>query len=70
MLFWLALFVIIPFIVIVISVVMIGDDFWQLITFRMDFGRLFSDFFHIVALVFLGIVAWGADIFEIVRHLA
>lgn len=70
MLFWLALFVIIPFIVMAISVAMIGDDFWQLITFRMDFGRLFSDFFHLVALVVIGVVAWGADIFEIVRHLA
>ncbi len=34
-----------------------ADDFWQVITFKVDLSRLFGDLIHVLVILLVGVVA-------------
>lgn len=62
---WLIAAVLIPIIAGVILFLSLADDFWNLITFRLDFSRLFGDLFHIFVIIILALAAEGFVLFHL-----
>ncbi|MBN6739172.1 hypothetical protein JKG47_01165 [Acidithiobacillus sp. MC6.1] len=45
-----------------------ADDFWQIITFRINFSRLFDDLAHVLALLVIGGLAELFVLFMLITH--
>lgn len=65
MIFWFLAIFLIPIIASVLLVILLGEDFLQLIRLQISFSRLFGDLLHILAILF---IALAAEIF-VVFHL-
>lgn len=62
---WLIAAVLIPIIAAFILFLSLADDFWQLITFKLDFSRLFGDLFHVFLIIVVALLAEGFVLFHI-----
>ncbi len=69
MLIWLLAVLFIPVITVGILFINMAEDFWDLMTFRLNFSRMFGDLIHVLFLLLLGIGAELFALFELVRHL-
>lgn len=56
----------IPVVAVVGTALMMGADFFQLITLRMDFSRFFGDFVHVMLFLLLMALLFVADIVMLV----
>ncbi|MBU2755255.1 hypothetical protein HFU84_08655 [Acidithiobacillus sp. CV18-2] len=65
---WLLAVFLIPVIVVAMLFFSAADDFWQIITLRMDFSRLFGDLVHVLAILGIGVLAEIFSIFMLVRQ--
>ncbi|MHB1266031.1 MAG: hypothetical protein ACYCY2_00340 [Acidithiobacillus ferriphilus] len=45
-----------------------ADDFWQIITLRIDFSRLFDDLAHVLAILVIGALAELFSVFMLFAH--
>ncbi|MBU2722839.1 hypothetical protein [Acidithiobacillus ferridurans] len=54
---WVLAAFLVPIITAVLLFFSAADDLWQIITFRINFSRLFDDLAHVLALLALGGVA-------------
>lgn len=54
--FWILAALFTPILAGIILFFSLADDFWQLITFRLDFSRLFGDLFHVFLIILIAIV--------------
>lgn len=66
---WLLAIIGIPLLVCVLLFFAAAEDFWQIITFRIDFSRLFGDLIHVVAILGIGVLAELFSLYELVAHL-
>jgi len=60
---WLLAIVGIPVLVVLMLFFSAVDDFWSIITFRIDFSRLVGDLIHVLFIVGFGIIA---EIFSVI----
>ncbi|MEB8535540.1 hypothetical protein [Acidithiobacillus ferriphilus] len=54
---WLLAVVGIPILVVLLLFFSATKDFWQIITFKIDFSRLIDDLAHVLAIVVIGALA-------------
>ena len=54
--FWLLLSLGIPVVVVLMLFFSAMDDFWQIVTLRIDVSRLFGDLVHVIFIVGIGLV--------------
>lgn len=54
---WLIGVIGIPILVVALLFFSAMDDFWQIITLKTDFSRLFGDLLHVLAILGLGTLA-------------
>jgi hypothetical protein len=57
MLLWAIGAVVVPFVVILMLFFAAAEDFWSIITFRVDFSRLIGDLAHVLFIIGIGAVA-------------
>lgn len=69
MLLWLIAVLVIPVITGLVLFLSLAEDFWQLITFRLDISRIFGDLFHVGIILLLGVGFEIFALYELVRHL-
>ncbi len=65
---WLLAVLLIPVVVVGLLFFSAMDDFWQIITLKIDFSRLFGDLFHVLAILGIGIIAEVFCLFMWVSH--
>lgn len=56
-----------PVITVIGLVLFLGEDFLQLITFRMDFTRFFGDLVHVFVFLIVMVLLFAADIFMLLH---
>jgi hypothetical protein len=61
--FWLLAIVGIPVLVVLMLFFSAAEDFWSIITLKIDFSRLFGDLIHVLFIVGIGIIA---EIFSVI----
>ena len=66
--FWLLLSLGIPVVVVLMLFFSAMDDFWQIITLRIDISRLFGDLAHVLFIVGIGLVAELFSLFMLVKE--
>jgi len=49
--------ILIPFLVVAMLFFSAAEDFWQIITFRLDFSRLLDDLIHVLLILVVGVLA-------------
>lgn len=64
---WLLAVVLIPVVVVALLFFSAMDDFWQIITFKIDFSRLFGDLIHVLVILGLGTCAELFCLFMLVK---
>ncbi|MDA8376094.1 MAG: hypothetical protein M0Z50_03270 [Planctomycetia bacterium] len=67
--FWLLLSLGIPVVVVLMLFFSAMDDFWQIITLRIDVSRLFGDLFHVLFIIGIGLVAELFSLFMLVKDI-
>ncbi|MCL4526536.1 MAG: hypothetical protein M1492_08730 [Gammaproteobacteria bacterium] len=67
--FWLLLSLGIPIVVVLMLFFSAMDDFWQIITLRIDVSRLFGDLFHVLFIIGIGLVAELFSLFMLVKDI-
>ncbi len=65
---WLLAVIGIPIVVVLMLFFSAADDFWQIITFRIDFSRLIDDLAHVLAIVVIGALAEMFSVFMLFTH--
>ncbi|MBU2788626.1 hypothetical protein HFQ13_10530 [Acidithiobacillus sp. VAN18-1] len=65
---WLLAVFLIPVVVAVLLFFSAAEDFWQIVTFRIDLSRLFGDLVHVLAIMGIGVLAEIFSIFMLVRN--
>ena len=65
---WLLAVVGIPILVVLLLFFSAADDFWQIITFKIDFSRLVDDLAHVLAIMVLGALAEMFSVFMLITH--
>lgn len=65
---WLLAVVGTPILVVMLLFFSAADDFWQVITFRISFSRLFDDLAHVLAILVLGALAEMISLFMLITH--
>lgn len=65
---WLLAVVGIPILVVILLFFSAADDFWQIITFKIDFSRLVDDLAHVLAILVLGALAEMFSVFMLITH--
>ena len=65
---WLLAVVGIPILVVLLLFFSAADDFWQIITFKIDFSRLVDDLAHVLAILALGALAEMFSVFMLITH--
>ena len=58
-----------PILVIALLFFSAMDDFWQIITLRLDFSRLFGDLVHVLVILGLGALVELFFLYQLVSHL-
>ncbi|MCR1347079.1 hypothetical protein NRY68_15065 [Acidithiobacillus ferrooxidans] len=66
--FWLLLSLGIPVVVVLMLFFSAMDDFWQIVTLRIDVSRLFGDLVHVIFIVGIGLVAELFSLFMLVKE--
>ncbi|MCE5360814.1 MAG: hypothetical protein JJ714_07530 [Acidithiobacillus sp.] len=66
---WFTLILVIPVIVAVLLFISAAEDFWQIITLRIDFGRLFGDLVHVLFILGIGGIAELFALYMLIAHL-
>ena len=66
---WLLAVVGIPILVVILLFFSAADDFWQIITFKIDFSRLVDDLAHVLAILALGALAEMFSVFMLITHI-
>jgi hypothetical protein len=51
---WLLAVIGIPIVVVLMLFFSAADDFWQIVTFKIEFSRLIDDLAHVLAIVVIG----------------
>ena len=64
---WLIAVLLIPLVVVGLLFVSAAEDFWSIITFRIDFSRLFGDLIHVLAILGIGTLAELFSIFMMIK---
>lgn len=59
----------IPILVVLMLFFSAAEDFWSIITFRIDFSRLVGDLFHVLFIVGVGIVAELFSLFMLMKNI-
>lgn len=59
----------IPILVVLLLFFSAMDDFWQIITLKIDFSRLFGDLIHVLAILGLGTLAELFFLYQLVAHI-
>ena len=67
--FWIIAAVLIPIIVVMLLFFSMADDFWQLVTLKLDFSRFFGDLFHVFLIILIALLAEAFVLFHIVTML-
>jgi len=62
---WMLAALVIPVLTGLILFFSLANDFWQLITFRLDFSRLFGDLFHIFFILLIALLLEGFVLFHV-----
>lgn len=65
---WLAGVILIPVMVVAMLFFSAMDDFWQIITLRLDFSRLFGDLVHVLLILAIGGIMEIFCLYELVVH--
>ncbi|MBN6740298.1 hypothetical protein JKG47_07090 [Acidithiobacillus sp. MC6.1] len=65
---WLLAGIGIPIMVVILLFFSAMDDFWQIITLKIDFSRLFDDLAHVLAILVIGALAELFSLFMLVTH--
>ncbi len=65
---WLLAVIGIPILVVMLLFFAAADDFWQVITFRINFSRLVDDLAHVLAIVVLGGIAELFSLYMLFTH--
>jgi hypothetical protein len=65
---WLLAVIGIPILVVMLLFFTAADDFWQIITFRISFSRLFDDLAHVLAIVVIGAIAELISLYMLLAH--
>ncbi|MBU2764670.1 hypothetical protein HAP94_00310 [Acidithiobacillus ferrivorans] len=65
---WLLAVLGIPIVVVLMLFFSAADDFWQIITFKIDFSRLFDDLAHVLAILVIGVLAELFSLFMLFAH--
>lgn len=65
---WLTAVLLIPVIVVVLLFLSAVEDFWQIITFRIDLGRLFGDLIHVLFIIGIGAVGELFSLYMLIVH--
>jgi hypothetical protein len=65
---WLLAVVGIPILVVLMLFFSAADDFWQIITLKIDFSRLIADLAHVLAIVAIGALAEMFSLFMLFTH--
>lgn len=66
---WLLAVIGIPILVVLMLFFSAAEDFWSIITFRIDFSRLVGDLLHILFIVGVGIVAELFSLFMLIKDI-
>lgn len=66
---WLLAVLGIPLLVCVLLFFSAMEDFWQIVTFRIDISRFFGDLVHVMLILGVGVIAEIFSLFELVKHL-
>ena len=66
--FWLLLSLGIPVVVVLMLFFSAMDDFWQIVTLRIDVSRLFGDLVHVIFIVGIGLVAELFSLFMLIKE--
>ncbi len=69
LLLFLAGLLVIPLVTLFLAFLTAADDFWDIIRFRIGFGKLFGSLIHIVFIFGVGFIFFVADAFMLVAHL-
>ena len=69
MMVWLLGVIGIPILVVLLLFFSAMDDFWQIITLKIDFSRLFGDLIHVLAILGLGALAELFFLYQLVTHI-
>ena len=65
---WLFVVIGIPIAVVLMLFFSAADDFWQIITLKIDFSRLIDDLAHVLAILVIGAVAELLSLFMLFTH--
>lgn len=65
---WLLAIIGIPVLVVLMLFFSAAEDFWSIITLRLDFSRLFGDLMHVLFIVGVGIVAELFAVFMLIKE--
>lgn len=66
---WFTAVLLIPVLVAVLLFFAAAEDFWQIITLRLDFGRLFGDLIHVLFILGIGGIAELFALYMLITHL-
>ncbi len=66
---WLLAVIGIPILVVLLLFFSAADDFWQVITFRVSFSRLFADLVHVLAIIIVGALAELFSLYMVFAYL-
>ncbi len=67
--FWIIAALAIPVLVVLMLFFSAMDDFWQIITLRIDLSRLFGDLVHVLFIIGIGLVAELFSLFMLVKEI-
>ncbi|AEM49099.1 hypothetical protein Acife_3026 [Acidithiobacillus ferrivorans SS3] len=67
--FWFLAVIGIPILVVLMLFFLAAEDFWSIITFRIDFSRLVSDLLHVLFIIGVGIVAELFSVFMLIKDI-
>ncbi|MBU2854293.1 hypothetical protein [Acidithiobacillus ferriphilus] len=67
--FWFLAVIGIPILVVLMLFFSAAEDFWSIITFRIDFSRLVGDLFHVLFVIGIGIVAELFSVFMLIKDI-
>ncbi|MHB8201905.1 hypothetical protein [Acidithiobacillus sp.] len=65
---WLLAVIGIPIAVVLMLFFSAADDFWQIITLKIDFSRLIDDLAHVLAIVIIGALVELYSLYMLFTH--